>query len=355
MKTFLSYTPCCRVFAVLIACIFSFGCTHSSNAEQKTTAPVNEYTVEKNVVWAAPNGQNLAMDIYTPKTGKASYPVLVIFHGGGWLINNKSIMDSMAVYMVQHGEYVVCNVDYRLLGDANNSVTMNQMIEDALGAVAWIKTNIAKYGGNALKIVVTGDSAGGHLAAMVLFACRQLETDGFAGSSLGYNPTFLPPGKTAEDLLREKYLDVQGAILSYPALDILGNCMGGFETSSNFFWMMAGKTPRGIFGDSVTLSQRPDYYRTVSPVYIIPQAVSQTLPPQLCLVGSLDNMTTPASVESYVTLCRKAGQNVEYWVHTGRPHAFLDSGSNAYLGTAFYKDAPPALNKMLEFLNKLFY
>ena len=71
---------------------------------------------------------DLTMDIYTPTSGQASYPVLMIFHGGGWLINDKSIMDQMAQYIVTNGDYVVCNVDYRLLGDQDNSVTLDQIV-----------------------------------------------------------------------------------------------------------------------------------------------------------------------------------------------------------------------------------
>jgi acetyl esterase/lipase len=294
------------------------------------------------------------MDIYTPKSGKAKYPVLIIFHGGGWLINNNSVMDSMSTYIVQHGDYVVCNVNYRLLGDNNNVVTMNQMIEDAMGAVLWIKEHIAEYGGDSSKIVVTGDSAGGHLAAMIILGSDKLESDGFGGTSFGYKPTYLPSGKTPESIKAEKALDVQGAILSYPALDIYATCLGDFESPNNFFWKMAGKTPRGIFLDTIDVKKNPEYYKSVSPIYNIPKASERPLPPQLCLVGSKDNLITPASVQKYADLMAAAGHKVQVWVHEGRPHAFLDSWKNQYLGTEFRKDAPPALDKMLEFMNDLF-
>ncbi len=71
------------------------------------------------------------MDIYIPDTGKDSYPVLIIFHGGGWLINDKSPMTCMSEYIASHSEYVVYNVNYRLLVDDNNTVTMNHLSADA--------------------------------------------------------------------------------------------------------------------------------------------------------------------------------------------------------------------------------
>ena len=75
----------------------------------------------------------------------------------------------------------------------------------------------------------------------------------------------------------------------------------------------------------------------------------------LFTVGSKDNLTTPASIEAYIAKLEEAGHtNIEYWVHDGRPHAFLDSGSNPFLGTSFEKDAPPALDKMIAFLDGVF-
>jgi acetyl esterase len=52
---------------------------------------------------------------------------------------------------------------------------------------------------------------------------------------------------------------------------------------------------------------------------------------------------------------QSAGHTAEYWEHAGRPHAFLDSGSNAMLGISFEADGPPALDVMIDFLDEVFY
>jgi acetyl esterase/lipase len=323
--------------------------------------PVNKYTKTENIEWAKPDGVSLTMDIYTPETGKKTYPVLVIFHGGGWLINNETIMDEMSQYIVEHSEYVVCNVNYRLLPDAKNTVTMNQLIEDAFGAVLWIKENIASYKGDPQKLAVSGDSAGGHLAAMVVTSGHKLESDGFAGNTLGFNPTYLPKGKTAEEIARENGLEVQAAVLNYPATDIYAACVGpagngtnGFESSSNFFWNMGKASARGIFGSKINVNDNPAPYKACSPIHNIPKATERKLPPQFCAVGTKDNLTTPVLVKEYVSALNQAGHKVEYWEHQDRPHAYLDSGSNQYLGTSFEKDAPPAIDRIIEFLNTVF-
>lgn len=351
------------LFSFLFVVLITFGSlAQSPSTAPAAKAPVQQrYTKASDIVWASPKGFALTMDIYTPNaarpnTGKTSYPVVIIFHGGGWLINNKSIMNEMSDYVATNGEYVVCNVNYRVLPDQNNTVRINEIVEDAFGAVLWVKDNIARYKGNPGQISVTGDSAGGHLATMVVVQGQNLESDGFSGPTLGFTPTYLPKDKTAEQVAKENGLAVQAALISYGAFDLYGASLGGFEKESNLFWSLAKAKPRGLFGDGVTASANPAPYKQVSPLYIIPKASERKLPPLFFSVGSKDDLTTPKSVEAFIARLKEAGHtDIQYWVYEGRPHAFLDSGSNQYLGTSFQKDAPEALNRMIGFLNKHFY
>ncbi len=350
MKRSIDKIQLCISFVVIM--LSHISCSQST--QNTPASALNDFTVKKNVEWAKPDGIRLTMDIYTPVTGKQKYPVLVIVHGGGWLINNNSTMDSMSVYIVRHSGYVVCNINYRLLGDNGNTITMNKMIEDVMGAVAWIKDNVGAYGGDSSLVAITGDSAGGHLAAMLVLCGNKLESDGFSGTSLGFCPTYLPAGKTAEDLAREDRLAVKAAIFSYGAFDIYSSCMAGMETGSNIFWLFSGNPPRGIFGDTITVQKQPEFYYAVSPVYSIPKSSARKLPPMLCTVGSKDNLVVPASVQAFVKTLKDAGHTAEYWECEGRPHAFLDSQNNIYLGTEFSKDAPAALDTMIKFLDAAF-
>ena len=172
----------------------------------------SKYTVAKDILWASPGGFDLTMDIYTPKSGRNLYPVVVIFHGGGWLIRNKSIMDQMSKYLVTNGEYVVCNVNYRLLADKGNTINLNQIIEDVFGSILWIKENIINKKEDKKKLAVTGDSAGVHLSAMIVNMGTRLSSKGFTTTSQGFNPTYIPEGKTAEEVAKENGLEVQAAI-----------------------------------------------------------------------------------------------------------------------------------------------
>jgi len=316
----------------------------------------DRYTLAQDVRWAAPDGFALTMDIYTPLVaeGAEALPVLVMFHGGGWLINDKSIMRQAAAYLATNGRFVVCNVNYRLLVDQGNSVRFNQIIEDAFGAVLWVQQNIARYGGDPARVAVTGDSAGAHLAAMVVNSGSQLSSAGLAGEPPGFNPSYLPNGETAESLKASGGVQVQAAILSYGAFDIEQAALDGFEGWSNVFWLMGGAMPRSIFGGAISVASHPDLYRLVSPSANVPGSHERQLPPQLLTVGTEDTLTTPELVGAYAQLLLSAGHEVEFWQHEGRPHAFLDSGSNRVLGIRFEDDAPPALDVMLRFLESAF-
>ena len=332
---------------VMIAC--------SDVPELKQNNDPSKYRVEQNVLWASPSDFDLTMDIYTPTTGAATYPVVVMFHGGGWLINDNSIMDQSAAYLATHANYVVCNVNYRLLSDDGNSVNLNEIVNDAFGAVLWVKDNIADYKGDRTRVAVTGDSAGAHLSAMVVNMGDRLSSDDFSLTSPRFTPSYLPKGKSAEDVATEKGLAVQAALLSYGVYDLNQTATGKFETMLNPFWIMSGALPRGVFGDAYNVAEHPSLYQALSPARNIPNVADRILPPHLLTVGSEDPVVTPASVIAYTDMLVSAGHAAQYWENPSKSHAFLDSGSNAILGSSFEADAPAALNVMIGFLDQIFY
>lgn len=312
------------------------------------------FTLTENIEWAAPKGFKLTLNIYTPKTARKNCPVIVIFHGGAWLINDKGIMSDAAAYLASSGKYVVCNVNYRLLRDLDNTVRLNEIIEDVFGSILWIKSHIANYNGDANRIIVTGDSAGGHLAAIATLQGDDLSSKGFSGVPLGFNPTWLPPGKTAEDIARDNGLSVKAAILNYSMFNFYsegkGGIASGFESPVNIFWALASSLPRSVFGKDIKSKEHPDYYKKVSPYHNIPKVTDRPLPPLLFTVGEKDPMIRPSVVKDFVEKLKAAGhKNIEYWEYEGQAHAYLDSGE------AFNEKAPPALNRMLTFLDGVFY
>jgi len=337
---------CCIAFTLL-----PFACTSAPELLENNNP--DRYSISKDVLWASPDGFDLTMDIYTPTHGVAPYAVVVMFHGGGWLINDKSIMDQASAYIATNSDYVVCNVNYRLLSDNGNTVTLNQIVEDAFGAVLWVKDHIDGYQGDNSRIAVTGDSAGGHLAAMIVTHGNLLSSNSLSHEALTFGPTYLPMGVMAEQVVHNG-LEVQAAILSYGAFDIYQAALDGFEGATNPFWLASGSIPRGVLGDAYNAQDNAELYQALSPIYNIPHATQRHLPPQLLTAGSEDPVVTPASVQAYVHELQAAGHNAQYWEHEGRSHAFLDSGSNVFLGASFEADAPPALDVMIGFLDDVF-
>ena len=82
----------------------------------------DSYNLTKDLIWCSPDGFDLTMDIYSPKRSEKPLPVIVMFHGGGFLIRRKEILNNMAQYIASNHDYVVCNVNYRLLQDQNKEV-----------------------------------------------------------------------------------------------------------------------------------------------------------------------------------------------------------------------------------------
>lgn len=95
--------------------------------------------------------------------GEKDGPVVIFIHGGYWRSLTSKEFSLAAPGLVARGATVVVP-NYALLP----SVTIDEIVRQMRTAVAWTHANIAKYGGNPNKIIVSGHSAGGHLTSMVL-------------------------------------------------------------------------------------------------------------------------------------------------------------------------------------------
>ena len=129
--------PLNRFIFGLICCLCVFARSSTAWAEHKIYHA-------RDIIWASPKGFNLTLDIAIPSLKTKGKPVLVIFHGGGWILNNKSIMSDLADQIASRADIITVNVNYRLLPDLNNTTTVNEIIEDGMGAVLWVKDNIKK-------------------------------------------------------------------------------------------------------------------------------------------------------------------------------------------------------------------
>ena len=120
--------------------------------------------------WTIPgSSRELLCDIWQPAPGtKPSGLVVIFFHGSAWYLFNKDFgTRPFFSHLVAEG-HVVVDVAYRLCPE----VDIFGMVGDVKRAVAWVKANAQRYGGNPERIVLAGASAGGHLALLAAYAAQ---------------------------------------------------------------------------------------------------------------------------------------------------------------------------------------
>jgi hypothetical protein len=130
-----------------------------SEAERWAAQVENAYEVEPNVTYLVANNYEAKLDVYYPPGAKAPVPVVMTIHGGGWIEDTKEASILGALPYLQMG-FAVVNVEYRLAKVSPAPAA----VEDCLCALHWIGRNAQKYHFDLSKVIVTGDSAGGHLA-----------------------------------------------------------------------------------------------------------------------------------------------------------------------------------------------
>ena len=130
-----------------------------------TVAPSNIDIINRSI---PVSGTQIPVRIYTPKTGKANYPVIVYYHGGGWVIADLDTYNASAESLANLAEAVVVSVAYRQGPEFKFPTAHN----DSYGAYEWVVKNTASIKGDSTRIALVGESAGGNLAASVSLMAR---------------------------------------------------------------------------------------------------------------------------------------------------------------------------------------
>lgn len=107
---------------------------------------------------------DIPIRIYRPEVAdEGLLPVLVFYHGGGWVICDLDTHDDACRSLAAEGECLVVSVDYRLAPEHQYPAA----VDDAWAALLWVAENSSRIGADNQRIAVGGDSAGGNLAAVV--------------------------------------------------------------------------------------------------------------------------------------------------------------------------------------------
>lgn len=301
----------------------------ASFIEQKA---VEGFTVKNDIVFAQPGVKKLKYDVFTPN-GAKNLPCIIIIHGGAWSVNNEDVMRGLARELVRGGKYVPVSVDYRWIanGDGDKTpVTMANIIEDVYGAIIHIQEHANEYGVDPTRLAVTGDSAGGHLAAAVINMADQIGDQGFGVKSGVYQfkPTYMPKDKSIDQVRKEVVSALKAAAPSY----------GVFSEQALSFWVRLG-------GETL---------KAVTPLSNIPNIKNRAVP-QFLLRGTSDMLIRNEEVQTYADALKAAGQRAEYVQVPGAAHAFLDWKPDARTKATFYRYGVQNAAKMKEFFDSIFY
>ena len=132
-----------------------------ANAAARPRPAGPEVAAVENRSIPGPDG-DVPVRIYTPE-GDGPFPILVWYHGGGWVVGDLESADSTSRHLCKGAGCVVVSVDYRLSPETK----FPGPAEDCYAATVWAADNAASIGGDASRLAVGGDSAGGNLAAGV--------------------------------------------------------------------------------------------------------------------------------------------------------------------------------------------
>lgn len=155
-----------KKIAIVIALLFVTVSTTSAQLTPSARWTVETFVdygfIEPNITYLKIGDTELKLDVYRQKNlGDRRVPTLVFFHGGGWRRGTKESYSLRVLPWMEKGWNVV-NVEYRMSPEA----TAPAAIEDARCAVRWVFDNADRYSFDRSSIVVSGQSAGGHLALM---------------------------------------------------------------------------------------------------------------------------------------------------------------------------------------------
>jgi acetyl esterase/lipase len=249
---------------LLLACI-------PAAAQDKAKRPrLTDQTIrtEKLLYRKAPQGE-LYLHVHYPDGWKAGdkRPIVVFFFGGGWKNGSYTQFVPQAEYFASRGIVAAC-ADYRIA--SKHKTTPDKAVEDARAAVRWVRSKAKTLGIDPNKVIASGGSAGGHLAA-----CTAL-LDGFDADGDDTKVSCVP----------------NALVLFNPALNLT--------------------TLKIVDGDG------KDIGKSLSPTF----ALKKGAPPALILFGTSDKMLSHG--REYLKKAEELGVKAELYTAADQPHGFFN-------------------------------
>jgi acetyl esterase/lipase len=236
-------------------------------------------SAQEQVVYKEVNATKLLMDVYYPEKIDSSkvYPAMVFFFGGGWVSGDVSQFINQANYFSKRG--MVCFlVDYRT--KSKNNTTPFECVKDAKSAIRFIRKRASYFRVDTTKIIASGGSAGGHLAAATALI------DSFSEATDDLSISCIP----------------NALVLFNPVID---NGPGGYG-----------------------FEKIKDAYKHFSPLHNIKKGA----PPTIIFIGTNDKHIPIETVAYYKKVMEKVGSRCELKIYDGQNHGFFN-----YKNLEYYK------------------
>ena len=218
------------------------------------------------------NGFDLDIHLFLPDSAMGTKrPVIVYFSGGSWTTGSPEWAFYNCAAYAKKG-WVAASVEYRLAD--RQGTTPFEAVKDARSAIRWLRKYASQYNIDTHRIVVTGNSAGGHLILATALAntCNESTDD------LYYSPT--------------------------PNLLMINAGVYDFIQDENTAWVSKGLKDKNIV-------------KEISPVHL----VKKGLPPMLLIHGTNDQSVLYSTAKAFATASREAGNEVEFQTLEGAGHA----------------------------------
>jgi acetyl esterase/lipase len=257
----------------------------------------NQYAVQANITYLTASGYESKLDVYRRRDLQTPQPTLVFYHGGGWVGGTKEASFMTLMPWFEMGWNVV-NVEYRMARVAEAPAA----VEDAICALRHVVANAKNYNVDVNKIVVSGESAGGHLALAV----------GMTPTTAGLASICAGGGFAGNEANVPKV----AAIINWYGITDVNDMLGGPNARSYAVqWVGSGKN-------------RDEVAKAVSPITY----VRAGLPPILSIQGDADPIVPYSQNTRLRDALTKAGTPNELFTIPGGGHGNFkpDERSKAY-------------------------
>ncbi len=257
------------------------------------------------IPFGSPDEVELLLDLEIP-TNVTNPPLVLFIHGGGWRSGSRT--KNRLRWVVEHG-YAVASIEYRLSSEA----LFPAQIHDCKGALRWLRANAATYGYDASRVIVSGTSAGGHLAALLGTSGDVAELEGTTGGNLDQSSR------------------VQGVINYYGPSDFVKRSENHKAKTDNpkggVYQLLGGPVQKNL--ESARLASPSNY-------------ISPDDAPLLILHGDQDQTVFLDQSEHFDRLYREAGLDAHLEIFPGAGHGWKHNKREEALVLQFLETHVPA-------------